>query len=45
MDLLLRAYSDVFASFLARYPSVALTVGTGDDEVSLPRRQADVVLR
>jgi len=45
MDMLFRAYSQVFASFLARYPSVALTVGTSDDEVSLPRRQADVVIR
>ncbi len=45
MDLLLRLHSQVFASFLIRYPSVALTVTTSDDEVSLPRRQADVVLR
>jgi DNA-binding transcriptional LysR family regulator len=45
MDLLLRTYSGVFASFLTRYPSVSLTLSTSDDEVSLPRRQADVVLR
>lgn len=45
MDLLLRAYSSAFASFLIENPGVTLTVGTTDDEVSLPRRQADVALR
>ncbi len=45
MDLLFRGYHQVFSSFLARYPSVKLTVSTTDDEVSLTRRQADVVLR
>lgn len=45
MDMLFRAHHQVFSSFLARYPSVHLTVSTTDDEVSLPRRQADVVLR
>jgi DNA-binding transcriptional LysR family regulator len=45
MDLLFHCYHHVFASFLVRYPSVALTVATDDDEVSLTRRQADVALR
>lgn len=44
-DMLFRGYHEVFSSFLARYPGVALTVTTTDDEVSLTRRQADVVLR
>ena len=45
MDMLFRGYREVFSSFIARYPGVALTVSTTDDEVSLTRRQADVVLR
>lgn len=45
MDMLFRGYHRVFSSFIARYPGVALTVSTTDDEVSLTRRQADVVLR
>jgi DNA-binding transcriptional LysR family regulator len=45
MDMLFRCHHHVFSSFLERYPSVALTVTTTDDEVSLPRRQADAVLR
>src|SRR5690606_34541348 len=35
----------VFAAFIARYPGVALTVLTGDDALSLTRREADVALR
>lgn len=45
MDMLFRGYHEVFSSFMARYPSVKLTVSTTNDEVSLTRRQADVVLR
>lgn len=45
MDILFRGYHEVFSSFLARYPSVALTISTTDEEVSLTRRQADVALR
>jgi DNA-binding transcriptional LysR family regulator len=45
MDILFRGYHEVFSSFLVRYPSVALTISTTDDEVSLTRRQADVALR
>ncbi len=45
MELVFRAYREAFTSFVARYPNVALTVTATDDEVSLPRREADVVLR
>jgi DNA-binding transcriptional LysR family regulator len=45
MDILLRGYREAFASFLARYPSVELTVTSSDAEVSLTRREADVALR
>jgi DNA-binding transcriptional LysR family regulator len=45
MDILFRCYRDAFASFLARYPSVELTVTSSNDEVSLTRREADVALR
>lgn len=45
MDILFRRYNGAFSSFMARYPSVELTVTSSDDEVSLTRRQADVALR
>lgn len=45
MELVFRAFRGCFTSFTARYPSVALTVTASDDEVSLSRREADVVLR
>jgi DNA-binding transcriptional LysR family regulator len=45
MELVFRACREAFTSFAARYPSVALTVTATDDEVSLTRREADVVLR
>ncbi len=45
MELVFRAFREAFTSFSARYPSVALTVTASDDEVSLTRREADVVLR
>lgn len=45
MDLLFRRYHGPIASFIARYPSVELTLATSDTEVSLPRREADVALR
>ncbi len=45
MELVFRAFREAFTSFAVRYPSVALTVTTSDDEVSLARREADVVLR
>lgn len=45
MDMLLRLYHGAFSSFAGRYPSVDLTVTVSDVEVSLTRREADVVLR
>ncbi len=45
MEMVFRAFREAFTTFAARYPSVALTVTTSDDEVSLARREADVVLR
>ncbi|MBZ5713818.1 LysR family transcriptional regulator [Nannocystis pusilla] len=45
MDMLFQRYHAVFAEFIALYPRVALTVLTGDDELSLTRREADVAFR
>lgn len=45
MELVFRLFRDAFTSFTARHPGVALTVTATDDEVSLTRREADVVLR
>lgn len=45
MDILFHHNHEAFASFIARYPSVALTVCASDAEVSLQRREADVALR
>lgn len=45
MDLLYRGHHRAFATFMERYPSVELTVGFSDTEVSLARREADVALR
>ncbi len=45
MELVFRASREAFTSFAVRYPSVALTVTATDNEVSLARREADVVLR
>lgn len=45
MDVLFRRYRPTFTSFLARYPSVELTLGCTDSELSLTRREADVALR
>lgn len=45
MDILVRRYRDVIASFSERFPSVELTVSTSDLEASLSRREADVALR
>ncbi|XXT17159.1 LysR family transcriptional regulator [Sorangium sp. So ce429] len=45
MDMLFRVYQPAFSSFTERYPGIELTVASGDSEVSLPRREADVVLR
>jgi DNA-binding transcriptional LysR family regulator len=45
MDIMFRRYRHAFESFMARYPSVQLTVSTHDEQVSLTRREADIVLR
>lgn len=45
MELVFRIFRHSFVSFAERFPGVALTVTTSDDEVSLSRREADVVLR
>ncbi len=45
MELVFRTFRSAFLSFAERFPAVALTVTTSDDEVSLARREADVVVR
>ncbi len=45
MELVLRGLRADFGSFVAAHPGVSLTVTATDDEVSLTRREADVVLR
>lgn len=45
LDMLFRHHHAAFSSFTERYPSIELTVGTSDVEVSLTRREADVALR
>jgi DNA-binding transcriptional LysR family regulator len=45
MDILFCGCRAAFSSFMARYPGVALTVVSSDEEVSLTRREADVMLR
>lgn len=44
-DAVFSACRGAFASFVARYPSIELTVGMSAEPVSLHRREADVVLR
>ena len=45
VDFVYRAFADVFSKFAQRYPGVELTVLGDYEEVSLRRREADVVLR
>ncbi|MDP2314687.1 MAG: LysR family transcriptional regulator [Pseudomonadota bacterium] len=45
VDFLFHGFTDVFVSFMERYPGVDLTVRATDERVSLARREADVVLR
>jgi DNA-binding transcriptional LysR family regulator len=45
LELLFDGHADVFATFAERYPGVDLTVRATNDEVSLTRREADVVVR
>ncbi|MCB9594616.1 MAG: LysR family transcriptional regulator [Sandaracinaceae bacterium] len=45
MDMVYAGFHDLFASFVARYPLVELTVTTPLERVSLTRREADVAIR
>jgi DNA-binding transcriptional LysR family regulator len=45
MDMLFRRFHSGFSSFKERYPLVDVTVLQSDEEVSLPRREADVAIR
>lgn len=45
MDMLYCGFSELFGSFVQRYPHVELTVTTPLARVSLTRREADVALR
>lgn len=45
VDTLFCGFESCFTSFMARYPSIDLTVTTPSERVSLSRREADVVLR
>ncbi|MEX1362482.1 MAG: LysR family transcriptional regulator [Nannocystaceae bacterium] len=44
-DALFYGFEAAFTAFMSRYPSVDLVVTTSRDEVSLTRREADVVIR
>ncbi len=45
VDFVFMGFPEVFASFIERYPRVALTVGVSNEHASLMRREADVALR
>jgi DNA-binding transcriptional LysR family regulator len=45
VDTLFYGFESTFTSFMARYPSIDLTITTSSERVSLTRRDADVVLR
>lgn len=45
VDTLFHRFDDVFTAFMARYPSIELTISATTEAVSLTRREADVVLR
>ena len=45
VDTLFYRFESTFTSFMARYPSIELTLTTSSERVSLSRREADVVLR
>ncbi len=44
-DILFHGFEEDFASFIARYPSIHLTIIASSELASLARREADVVLR
>ncbi len=45
VDFVYECFGDAFASFIAAYPGVDLSVLSTDEEVSLRRREADVAVR
>ncbi|MEM7155781.1 MAG: LysR family transcriptional regulator [Myxococcota bacterium] len=45
LSFLFTGFAEIFDGFLLRYPDVELTIGTAISNVSLSRRDADVVLR
>jgi DNA-binding transcriptional LysR family regulator len=45
IDFIYECFADAFASFVAAYPGVELSVLSTDEEVSLRRREADVAIR
>lgn len=45
MDLVFRGYHGAFASFVAKYPSIDMTLTFSDTHASLARREADIALR
>ena len=45
VDFVYECFADTFASFMAAYPGIALSVHTTDESVSLRRREADVAVR
>jgi DNA-binding transcriptional LysR family regulator len=45
MDMFVCGFYDVFDAFVERYPGIELTIDTSLHHVSLPRREADVLLR
>lgn len=45
LDFVYEGFLEVFTSFMARYPGIALTVCSTNEQLSLLRREADVVLR
>ena len=45
MDLLARRYAGAIAAFVADHPSIDLSLTVADARASLPRREADVLIR
>ncbi len=45
IDFVFAGFTEIFASFVERYPGVDMSVGVTDETVSLLRREADVGLR
>ncbi|MEQ9495317.1 MAG: LysR family transcriptional regulator [Deltaproteobacteria bacterium] len=45
VDTLFHCFEETFTSFVSRYPNIELTIASTTETVSLPRREADIVLR